>query len=227
MIRDRALPSLAPTIFVVNADGTFLKWARSLLATLSIPVETFATGQEFLEAYQPERTGCLVMDLRLPDSDGLELQATLRKHSSLLSIVFVTAQADVPTAVRAIKAGALDFLEKPCSPQVLLERVRQACRESRWRQKVRQELGAIGARLVRLTPHEREIARMVADGLTTKTIAVRLGINLKTAEGHRTSIMKKLEVDSSASLVRMVLLHEVGEEGSVQKILIPASEGLE
>ncbi|MBI1815807.1 MAG: response regulator transcription factor [Deltaproteobacteria bacterium] len=195
-----------PKVFVVDDDAAMRESLQWLIQSVGVAVETFATAEEFLDAYDPGRPGCLVLDVRMPGMGGLNLQQELNRREIGLPIRIVTGYAEVPMAVRALKAGAFDFIEKPFSDQLLLERVRQAItidRETRHARAVRAEAAL---RVARLTPREREVMELVIVGYPNKIIADRLGLSPKTVEVHRSQVMRRLEVDSLAELVRLVIL---------------------
>jgi two-component system, LuxR family, response regulator FixJ len=197
-----------PTVFVVDDDAAVRKSLRWLLESVSLPVECFSTAQEFLEAFQPDRAGCLVVDVRLPGLSGLELHERLLAAGSTLPTIVITGHGDVPMAVRAMKGGAIDFLEKPFSDQLLLDRVQQAIRlDSQVRQQ-RDRQGAVAARINLLTPREREVLERVVQGNSNKIMAAELDISTKTVEAVRARLMRKMQADSVAELVRMSLLVE-------------------
>jgi two-component system, LuxR family, response regulator FixJ len=203
----RTVPS---TVFVVDDDPAVRQSLHWLIESVGLAVKTYETANEFLEQYNPNTQGCLVLDVRMPGLSGLDLQERLAsKHIEIPTIV-ITGHADVPMAIRAIKAGALDFIEKPFNDQVLLERIGQALALHAKIRQSQNELAEIAARLESLTPREREVMQMVVDGKPNKIIADRLGVSQKTVEVHRASVMKKMQVDSLAELVRLVLAHQRG-----------------
>ena len=193
------------TVFVVDDDPAVRQSLHWLIESVGLAVKTYETATEFLEAYNPDTHGCLVLDVRMPGLSGLDLQEKLAgKHIEIPTIV-ITGHADVPMAIRAIKAGALDFIEKPFNDQVLLERIGQALTLD---EKIRQnqsERAEIAARLELLTSREREVMEMVVTGKANKVIADQLGLSQKTVEVHRANVMKKMQVDSLAGLVRLAL----------------------
>ncbi len=203
----RTVPS---TVFVVDDDPAVRQSLQWLIESVGLAVKTYETANEFLEQYNPNTQGCLVLDVRMPGLSGLDLQERLAsKHIEIPTIV-ITGHADVPMAIRAIKAGALDFIEKPFNDQVLLERIGQALALGAKMRQSQNERAEIASRLESLTSREREVMQMVVDGKPNKIIADRLGVSQKTVEVHRASVMKKMQVESLAELVRLVLAQQRG-----------------
>jgi FixJ family two-component response regulator len=200
-----------PTVFVVDDNTAVLRTLRWLIESVGIPVETYASARTFLEGYDPDRPGCLVTDVRLPGMSGPDLQEYLSQRGSLLPVIFITGYGDVPTAVRALKQGAEDFIQKPFSNQVLLDRIQRALEVDAERRRQRAAVAAVSARVARLTAREREVARLIAAGGSSKHIAARLGISEKTVEFHRANLMSKLGVRSLAELLRVLLSLEAPE----------------
>lgn len=194
-----------PTIFVVDDEGDIRDSLRLLMRSVGLKSETFASAQEFLGAYDPSRPGCLILDVRMPGMSGPELQEKLRKNEINIPIIIITGHGDVPTAVRTMKAGAIDVIEKPFSDQLLLDRVQQALERDATDRKERAERERIAARLARLTPREREVMEGIVDGKLNKVIAADLGLSTRTVEIHRSRIMEKMQVRSVSNLVQMVL----------------------
>jgi two-component system response regulator FixJ len=198
-----------PTVFVVDDDNAVRDALRFLLRSVGLAVETFASATEFLDAYRDDRPGCLVLDIRMPGMTGLELQDKLIERRSILPIIFITGHGDVPMAVEAMQAGAMDFIQKPFRDQDLLDRIHQAIdKDAKTRQSLG-ELAAIRTRLASLTPREREVMDLVVHGKANKVIAGDLDLSQRTVEIHRARVMEKMEASSLAHLVRMVL--EIGE----------------
>lgn len=197
--------SAGPTVFVVDDNVGVLKSARALLESAGFAVETFASGDEFLAAWTPERAGCLVLDVRLRNANGLDLQDELRRRKSTLPIIVLTGHGTVATSVRALKGGAVDFLQKPAPPKVLLERIRAAIEIDRQAREVTSEGAAVSGRLARLTPREREVLELLVAGRTSKEIADALDVSVRTVEGHRRMVLSKMDAASAAQLVRIVL----------------------
>ncbi len=192
-------------VYVVDDDPAMRHSLAWLIGALGVPVESFASGEEFLRAVRPEQPGCLVTDVRMPGMSGLELQDTLTRAGSLLTVVVITGHADVPMAVRALRAGAVDFIEKPFNDQVLLDRVHEALEQSHraWEEQARKD--HVRSLLARLTPRERQVADLVVAGKPNKVIAAEINISLKTVEVHRHNVMEKLEVGSIADLTRLLI----------------------
>lgn len=195
-----------PTIFVVDDDDAMRESLEFLLESVEMPVRTFASAQEFLDAYQPGLPGCLLLDVRMPGMGGLELQDRLRESGVRIPVIVMTGYADVPMAVRAMQAGALDFIEKPLNEQRLLERISQALEQDEETRRSRDRIEPIRERLERLTPREHEILELVVQGLLNKQVASRLSLSVKTVEQHRARVMEKMEAGSLAELVRMAIV---------------------
>lgn len=193
------------TVFVVDDNVGVRKALRALLESEGLAVETYASGEEFLAAYDPERPGCLVLDVRLRHSNGLDLQDELRRRKTMLPIIVLTGYGNVPTSVRALKAGAVDFLQKPAPPKLLLERVRAAINSDLQARAVTTERAVVMERLAHLTPREREALELLIAGKTSKEIAAAMNVSVRTVEGHRRMVFSKMNVSSAAQLVRTVL----------------------
>lgn len=194
-----------PTVFVVDDNAGVRKSLRALFESAELGVETYASGEEFLAVYDPARPGCLLLDVRLRKSNGLDLQDELKRRKATLPIIVLTGHGTVPTSVRALKAGAIDFLQKPMPPKVLLERVRAALELDCQTRTVAAEGAVVTGRLGHLTPREREVMELLIAGKTSKEIAAALGVSVRTVEGHRRVVMAKTHVSSAAQLVRLVL----------------------
>jgi len=197
--------SAAATVFVVDDNAGVRKSLRALLESAGLDVETHASGDEFLAAYDPERHGCLLLDVRLRSGSGLDLQDGLRRRKAILPIIVLTGYGDVQTSVRALKAGAFDFLQKPAPPRVLLERIGAAIEFDRQARAAATDRAAVGDRLARLTPREREVMELLTAGRTSREIGLAMGISVRTVEGHRHAVLSKMGVASAAHLVRIAL----------------------
>jgi two-component system response regulator FixJ len=194
------------TVFVLDDDASMRDSLRWLIQSVGLPVEAYSSAGDFLEKYDRERPGCLVLDVRMRGMSGLELQEELVRRGISVPVIVVTGHADVPMAVRAMKAGALDFLEKPFSDQALLDRIQRAIEIDREARRSRDERADVLARLAVLTRREREIVDLLVEGKANKEIAAELGLSTRTVEGHRAHIMDKVGATSFAELVRMTLV---------------------
>jgi len=196
-----------PTVFVVDDDPSVLRSLDRLLRSAGYAVEAYASPRAFLERVQRaplDGAGCVVLDLRMPDLGGIELQEELAQYGCLLPIVFLTGHGDVSSSVRAMKAGAVDFLTKPCDDTDLIAAVERALARDAEARAAREEKRALQERFEALTPREREVCLLVAQGLLNKQIAAELGTAEKTVKVHRGRVMEKLGVESLAELVRLV-----------------------
>ena len=198
-----------PTIFVVDDDAAVRDALKLLLRSVGHAVETFGSAQEFLDAYGEDRAGCLVLDIRMPGMAGLELQQKLNEKHSILPIIFIAGHGDVPMAVEAMQAGAVDFIQKPFRDQDLIDRINQALEKDSSNRAALGERNDIRRRLETLTPREREVLDLVVHGKANKVIAGDLKLSQRTVEIHRARVMEKMQASSLAHLVRMVL--EVGQ----------------
>ncbi|KPK82437.1 MAG: hypothetical protein AMS25_02305 [Gemmatimonas sp. SM23_52] len=194
-----------PTVFVVDDDADVLEAVAFLLQGVGLEVETYASAKDFLEAYDPLKPGCLVLDVRMPGMSGLELQERLESLESTLPIIFLSAHGDVPIAVHAIKAGAVDFLEKPFRDQEFIDKVQHAIEENARLRNELAERNRIAARIDALTPREREVMELVVQGKTNKAIGLELELSQRTVEIHRARVMEKMQADSLPELVQMVV----------------------
>jgi len=202
--RERSGPMNDPIVYVVDDDESVCRALARLLRTVGLSVETFSSAKAFLEYTPRDQPACLVLDVRLPGPSGLELQDALSQARRDLPIVFITGHGDVPSTVRAMKGGAVDFLQKPFNDQELLDCVQRAVARSRQHRVERAERDAVQAYLDTLTPREREVLLQVVTGKLNKQIASDLGIAEKTIKVHRGRVMQKMRANSVADLVRMV-----------------------
>jgi two-component system, LuxR family, response regulator FixJ len=193
------------TVFVVDDDPGMRKSLGRLLQSVGLPFEAYDSATTFLAGHDPDRPGCLVLDVRMPEMSGLELQEQLTARRMSLPIIVVSGHADVSMAVRAMKLGSFDFIEKPCSPQQLLECIykalaldRRTRTELRWRHSMKLRLHLLSAR-------ERQILALVVSGQTSKAIAKQLAVSVSTVDNHRANIMKKLGATTPADLTRIAV----------------------
>ena len=193
-----------PTVFVVDDNPGLRRSLQSLLEAAKLPVETFASAREFLERYDGGRPGCIVLDVRLRNESGLDLQEELRRLQSTLPIIVITGYGDVPTSVRALKGGAIDFLQKPVPPKKLLERIREALEIDKQLRVTGAQRAVVLDSIAHLTPRERQVMDLLALGNSSKEIASKLKISTRTVEGHRRVVLRKMGVSSVAHLVRAV-----------------------
>ena len=198
-----------PTVFIVDDDEAMRNSLAWLIGSVGLAVETHESAAAFLAAFRAggpdERPGCLVLDVRMPGMSGLELQDALARCGSALPVIMITGHADVPMAVRALRAGAVDFIEKPFNDQMLLDRVHEAIARSAKACAERARRARVRDLLDRLTPRERQVAELVAAGKPNKVIAYELDLSMKTVEVHRHNVMEKLELASVADLTRLLL----------------------
>jgi FixJ family two-component response regulator len=196
---------MPPTAYVVDDDESICTLWRWLMESNGIAVQTFATAKDFIASYRRGDPGCLVLDLRLPGMSGLELQEYLRQREIAIPIVFVTGHGDVPTAVSALKGGAVDFIEKPFGYKDVLSIIKKAFKRDAEIRMQRSRGKEISARYALLTEREREVMKCVAAGRLNKLIAAELGISVKTVEVHRARVMEKMGADSVAQLVQLIM----------------------
>lgn len=193
----------AQTVFLVDDDQGMRDSLTLILELAGYRVKSFASPNDFLEAFSPEARGCLLLDQRMPEMSGLDLQGVLLERGCLLPIIFLSAFGDVPTTVRAIQGGAIDFLEKPATTEVLLQRIQAALAEDKRRREEAATEQSILERFRQLTPREHEVLTLTTQGLTNKDIARQLGISPRTVENHRARMMEKMGAANLAELCRM------------------------
>ena len=191
-----------PAVFVVDDDVSVREALSNLLRSVGLKVETFSTAQDFLSSRSPG-PGCLVLDVRLPGLSGLDLQRQLAETNREIPIVFITGHGDIPMSVRAIKAGAVEFLPKPFRDQDLLDAVRQAIDRDREARSRENEMAELRERYSSLTPREHDVMKYVVRGLINKQIAAEIGITESTVKLHRGRLMHKMKADSLADLIRI------------------------
>jgi FixJ family two-component response regulator len=196
-------PDAQSTVFVVDDDRPLREALRGLLRSVGLRAEVFASAADFLKLKLPDTPACLVLDVRLPGVSGLDFQAELTKADIRIPIIFITGHGDIPMTVRAIKAGAVEFLTKPFRDQDLLDAVQIALERDRARRAENQALLEVRAHFESLTPREQQVIGFVTAGLMNKQIAAELGVSEITVKVHRGSVMKKMQARSLADLVRM------------------------
>jgi FixJ family two-component response regulator len=196
-------PELQPIVFVIDDDPSLRKALTSLFRSVGLQVEVFGSAPEFLQSKLADVPSCLVLDIRLPGPSGLDFQAELAKANIHIPIIFITGHGDIPMTVRAMKAGAVDFLSKPFRDQDMLDAVATAIERDRKRRTDEKVISGVRAHFDSLTPREQEVLAFVASGLMNKQIAAEIGLAEITVKIHRGHIMRKMGARSLADLVRM------------------------
>ena len=201
---------IKPVIHVVEDEPDVRDALAMLVRSVGYRAQTYPNADEFLARYRPEHAGCLLADVRMPGMSGLELQERLSREDPALPAIIMTGHGDVPMAVRAMKAGAFDFIEKPFNDQVLLDRLAEAIAQARRSGDTAAGRRLAAARCAQLTPREREVMAGIVAGRLNKLIADDLGLSVRTVEIHRAHIMEKMQASSLSALVRMAMLLENG-----------------
>jgi RNA polymerase sigma factor (sigma-70 family) len=196
----------------VDDDGEVRQSLGRLLASVNLPCRAFGNAKEFLDAYEPAWPGCLVLDVRMPGMSGIELHKHLVAKGVAIPVIIITGHGDIPMAVDALQRGAASFLEKPVRPQQLLDQIQEALARDAQRRQLEKKRDALAAQLALLSARERQVLDGVVAGKSTKEIAAALGLSPKTVDFHRAKIMEKMQADSVASLVRMILAIESAKE---------------
>ena len=194
-----------PAVFVVDDDDAVRSSLRLLLKSAGLPAVGYASAREFLDAWQPEQAGCLILDVRMPGMSGIELQGELNRRGAIIPVIFISGHGDIPMAVEAIQHGAFDFLTKPFGDQDLLDRVQRALATDAENRKLLAQREVLRERLESLTPREREVLGLVTQGKANKVMAGDLGVSQRTVEIHRARVMEKMGANSLAQLVRMTI----------------------
>jgi FixJ family two-component response regulator len=201
-----------PIVYIVDDDPDMLDSLRWLMKTVGLHVEAFSSSAEFLRDFSPSSPGCLILDIRMPGTSGLDLFEILVARGERMPVIFITAFADVPMAIRAMKSGAVEFVEKPFNRQRLLEKVQRAIKYDIERHRSHADREALQMRFRKLTDKEREVLELIKAGRPNKAIATRLEITPRAVEMRRASLMKKLGVNSLVELLRLTIAHEVHSE---------------
>jgi two-component system response regulator FixJ len=207
-----------PTVFVVDDDQAVRDSLCWLIEAAGLNVKAFNSAQEFLAVYDPQWAGCLVLDVRLPGMSGLELQRELVQRQITLPIIIITGHGDVSTAVRAMKAGAVDFIEKPFSDELLIQRVRDALEKDAQNRQVTADRNNIQQRIALLTPREKQVLELVVQGKLNKQIAADLHLSQKTVEAHRANLMSKMQATNVADLVKQAMGANIDFNGTGENI---------
>ena len=194
-----------PTVHIVDDDQSIRRAMGILMRSVDLPCRQFSSANALLDDYSADWHGCLVLDIRMPGTNGLELREKLAKLGNTMPVIFITGYGDIPMAVQAMQDGAFDFLEKPFRDQDLLDRITAAMQADESARLCRKAAGEVADRLGRLTPREREVFELVVEGKANKLIAHELGVSQRTVEIHRARVMEKMQARSLAALVRMHL----------------------
>jgi RNA polymerase sigma factor (sigma-70 family) len=197
------MTELPPIVFVVDGDISIRDALRSLIRSVGLNVEFFSSPLEFLQGKRPDAPSCLVLDVRLPGKSGLDFQRELAEANIPIPIIFITSHGDIPMSVRAMKAGAIEFLTKPFRDQDLLDAIQVGLERDRVRRQRQAEITVLRGHLESLTPRERAVLRLVVSGLLNKQIAAEIGTTEATVKVHRSQLMRKMRARSLPDLVRM------------------------
>ena len=194
-----------PTIYVVDDDDGMRRALDTLLSTVGYKTAVFSRPSEFLAKFKPEAHSCLVLDIRMPEMSGLEVQQQLNRRGSMLPVIFITGHGDVPMAVQAMKEGAFEFIQKPFRDQDLLDRINHALKQDADNRTNAARRSEVQHRLESLTPREKQVMNFIVDGSANKVIAIDLGLSERTVEIHRAKVMEKMGARSVAHLVKLHL----------------------
>ena len=195
--------------YIIDDDRMARESLKWLIESASLPVQVFDHGLDFLEQVNVTMSGCVVLDVRMPDINGMELYTKLKQRDIMMPVIIVTGHADVAMAVRAMKAGVFDFIEKPYNDALMLERIQSAITHDQNKRHNQQRISAIKTCANQLTPREQEVMNFVLRSIQNKIIAVKLGISIKTVELHRANLMAKMQAKNSTALMRMALIADL------------------
>jgi two-component system, LuxR family, response regulator FixJ len=196
---------LHPTVYVVDDDDGMRRALDTLLSTVGYKTAVFSRPSEFLSQFKPEAHSCLVLDIRMPEMSGLEVQQQLNRKGSMLPVIFITGHGDIPMAVQAMKEGAFEFIQKPFRDQDLLDRINHALKQDADNRTNAARRSEVQHRLESLTPREKQVMNFIVDGSANKVIAIDLGLSERTVEIHRAKVMEKMGARSVAHLVKLHL----------------------
>jgi RNA polymerase sigma factor (sigma-70 family) len=200
-----------PTVFLVDPDRAIRELVRNLTHLMELECLAYSTGQEFVDGFDPARSGCLVMEIRVPGINGLQVQKWLHDSGSLLPVVFITAAPSVSIAVHAMRAGAVHVLEKPVRDNDLLNVIQEAIGLDRQRRLAQYAQQQVNNRIAALNEREQVVLELIADGVPKHAIAQQLGVSVRTVENHRTQLMRKLQTNSLAGLMQLALSRRNGQ----------------
>jgi len=202
-LKENKRPASLPVVFIVDDDASVRGALSSLIRSIGLQVETFTSAQEFFGAKRPDAVSCLILDVRLPGLSGLDFQAELTKAKIQIPIIFITGHGDIPMSVKAMKAGAVEFLTKPFRDQDLLDAIQVALERGRASQANEKALSEVRAKYATLTPREQEVMGWVTGGLLNKQVAAEIGVTEITVKVHRGKVTRKMGAKSLADLVKM------------------------
>ena len=205
MVKTNAAKKAAPTIYIVDDDDGMRRALTTLLGTIGYHTVAYSKPSEFLANFKASDPGCLVLDIRMPEMSGLELQQQLNRMGAMVPVIFITGHGDVPIAVQAMKEGAFEFIQKPFRDQQLLDCINHALQQDAENRKVIARRTEVLERIESLTPRERQVMGLVVEGAANKVIAIDLGLSERTVEIHRAKVMEKMGARSVAHLVKMRL----------------------
>lgn len=197
---------MQPTVYIIDDDKFARESLEWLVDSVHIPVKAFENGKQFLDFYSEKQPGCAVIDVRMPDINGIDLHQRLKKQGAILPVIIMTGHADVSMAVRAMKAGVYDFIEKPYNDAIMLQRIQNALSYDNDKREKQVRIDEVRQNMEKLTPREREVLELVLESNPNKIIASELNISIKTVELHRANMMNKMQTRSLTELARLALI---------------------